>query len=225
MITPPLTYREVTIGNATLKKNSKGTFVLTVDDNVWMTLSPGHYSQLYQQLLEYEIGEGSCLITGLGLGGITLLLAKKSNVTHVTVYEKNTDIIKLFYYFCEINNISQEVLNKISIIEQDANTIKDQAFDYGFFDHFELETGSYIIECVRNISLNNNIKKIWFWPIGDMYLKWCINMDRTIDYTSLNEYINIINIKNIFNDINPLTHYFAITGYCTNNKPHYMYGH
>jgi len=171
------------------------------------------FRTIYQQLLEYKIGKGKCAVTGLGFGFLTLLLAKKEDVISVTVYEMNSDVIKLFYYFCENNNISNQIMQKINIIKQDANTIINQDYDYGLFDHFEMENADYILNCVRNLSLNNNFKTIWFWPAGGIYTTWCKNTNRPVDCESLEKFISNINIRNCFKDVTPLTHYFATTGY------------
>jgi hypothetical protein len=213
MIIPPLIIHEKTIGSASVKEIRKDVFTLSVDGQVWMQHSLKNYRQIFQQLLEIKIGKGKCALTGLGFGFLALILAKKEDVSSVTVYELNKDVISMFYYFCKENNISNNIMQKINIIEQDANTITDQNYDCGLFDHFELEEFDYIIDCVKTLSYNNNFNTVWFWPAGGIYFDWCDKENKPVDCNSLEEFINFINIKNCFKEINPLTHYFATTGY------------
>ena len=221
MIIPPLEFHEITIDTAELKAsyNSK-LYTLYVDNKRWMTYDMTTYQQIYQLQLEFETGVGHIVLTGLGLGILTILLAKKPSVESVTVYELNESVIKLFYFFCNKNKIPKCILDKIKIINQDANSFNNQTFDYGFLDHYELETPGEIIDSVKSISVRNNIKNVWFWPLRGFYVQWAKGTGNDLNYISLNKFIKEeVNIKNLYSNFTPLTHYFAIAGYTHNNTP------
>ena len=64
----------------------------------------------------------------------------------------------MFYYFCYKNSVPYFILQKIKIIEQNADNVTGQNYNCGFLDHFEYESEAIILNKVRSISNNNNIK-------------------------------------------------------------------
>jgi hypothetical protein len=85
-------------------------------------------TSLKQQYSAYDLAQGNVLISRLGLGVITLWIASKPSVNHVTVIEKSKDVIDLFL----INN---DCPDNVTILHEDpANFRSMKHFDYIYFD-------------------------------------------------------------------------------------------
>jgi hypothetical protein len=113
--------------------NEKFTFpAVYQNDRMWMSVSPNEINTM-----QYNIAyaRGKVLTFGLGLGYFAYMCSLKSEVTSITIVEKNEKVIELVNKYI----LPQfEFKDKITIIKADAydyiKTLKDGEFDYAFVD-------------------------------------------------------------------------------------------
>ena len=102
-------------------------------ENVWMSLNPNEINTMKPYI---EKAHGNVLVFGLGLGYYPFMVALKDDVKHITIIEKDKDIIDLFK-----ENIFPNFKNKekVSIVHADAfdyleKNKNDASFDTVFVD-------------------------------------------------------------------------------------------
>jgi spermidine synthase len=131
--------------------------VLTIDGNVWMSLTPMEIQSAHVPL---SLSEGRVGTSGLGLGYFTLLAAESESVESVTVFEINDQIIE---YFTESFK-DRECFDKIEIVKGDVReTMKGYTFDTFFADHYQNLLDEEIPEDIRLLTKNNKIECYRFW--------------------------------------------------------------
>lgn len=98
--------------------------------NVWMSLNPNEIETMKPFI---DKAKGEVLVLGLGMGYVPFMMANKSEVKHITIIEKDKNIINLF------NKVLFPLFknkNKISVVQDDAihylNSKKK--YDYIFAD-------------------------------------------------------------------------------------------
>jgi len=176
----PLTYFPARIGKAAVTYKN-GLYVLSYDNKRWMGYDTNTGLQVSEFSIELDLAHGHCVTSGLGLGIIQTLLAENDKVTKVSVYEKNKDIIDLFYEIIEKNSVD---ISKIEIHNFDADLIEGISCDCMFLDHFEHEPEQEVISRVRNISLKNSATVLWYWPAASHYITYCLSNTKDIDNSS-----------------------------------------
>ena len=130
------------------------------DDVVWMSTDPNEINTMRESIKE---AHGNVLAFGLGLGYFPIMCAIKSEVTSVTIVEKDKEIIEIFK-----KHILPlfEYKEKIHIIEDDAFNYarKDLSrYDYLFIDIWHNpEDGLPLYLRFKNILKNKNIK-VSYW--------------------------------------------------------------
>ena len=106
--------------------------MITENGRPWMSITP---NEMYT--MQESIGEahGNVLTLGCGMGYFAYMAALKDSVDHVTIVEKEPEVISLFRT-CILPQFSCK--DKISIIEADAfeymSTLEDGKYDYCFAD-------------------------------------------------------------------------------------------
>jgi hypothetical protein len=194
----PIKYFPVEVGKAELSYTLRG-FSLKYDGKEWMSLDPRTEIQAREQFFEIEHASGVCVTTGLGMGIVQTLLAMKSEVTEVIVYEKNQDMIDLFKILMKTSPIA---LDKIQIICKDADSLENITCDCLFMDHYEKESAAEIIERSREIAKRCNSTLTWFWPASKLYIKYVVENNREFDSESFSDWSKLININNFPTQIN-----------------------
>lgn len=130
-------YDEITISPDYKEYSAIGYFdkpfsylALTEGNNIWMSLSPNEIETMKPYI---EKAHGDVLVLGLGLGYVPYMMSLKDHVKHITIVEKDQDIINLFNKMIFPHFKYQ---NKITIIKDDAiNYVKhNQRYDYIFAD-------------------------------------------------------------------------------------------
>lgn len=196
-IKSPLEYFEISKGKARLVKQGD-YYNLSHNNRKWMGYHTTNFWQAQEFVVELNLAYGVCVTTGLGLGIIQTLLCSNDKVSKVIVYEKNKDIIDIFYSIIEKNNFD---ISKIEIINQSADEMKNQICDCLFLDHFEGESETEILDRVSKIEANNTCNLLWYWPAGYHYITFLekkrkkISLDSYIEwknYTGLNFLPSII---------------------------------
>jgi hypothetical protein len=193
----PIKYFPAKVGKAELSYSHRG-FTLKHDGREWMSFNPRTEIQAREQFFEIDHAHGVCVTTGLGMGIVHQLLAMKSEVTEVIVYEKNQDLIDLFKILMKTSPIA---LDKIQIICKDADSLENITCDCLFMDHYENDPAAEIIERSREIAKRCNSTLTWFWPASQFYVKYVMENNREFDSESFSDWSKLMNISNFPTEI------------------------
>lgn len=130
-------YDEITVNDQYQEFSNIGFFkekfsylALCEGQNVWMSLNPNEIETMKPFINK---AKGEVLVLGLGMGYVPFMMANKPEVRHITIIEKDKNIINLFnqVLFPSFTN-----KNKITIVQDDAihylNSKKK--YDYIFAD-------------------------------------------------------------------------------------------
>ncbi len=102
------------------------------DGVLWMSVTPNEINTMAQPISK---AHGNVLTFGLGLGYIAYMCLQKKEVGHVTIVERDKDVIELFK-----RHILPQFARKqdVTIVESDAydylSSMNDGEFDYAFVD-------------------------------------------------------------------------------------------
>lgn len=129
-------------------------------NNILMKISPMEIESSYMFI---KYAKGVVGIVGLGLGYVVQELAKKEEVKKVVVYEKEKDIIDLYYSSFKENN-------KIEIINEDAFKAKGKKFDYFYVDIYEYKLHTKVVEDFKTFNNLHNIEEYFFWGLEHFLL-------------------------------------------------------
>lgn len=191
--TVPEIFYPVKVGNASCKEPAPGVFNLYVDNERWSVHDYYFKALLYDSFIEIEKAYGDCITTGLGFGIIELCLASKPNVRKVTIFEKHQSVVDLFLTYADNAKVN---LDKIEILVEDANEIKNQKSDCLILDHFESETFEDIVAGTRKLSKNNSQDFIYFWPATKEFCENSFKYKLPITTESFAAWGKSLNIKN-----------------------------
>lgn len=99
-------------------------------NNIWMSLNPNEIETMKPFI---DKGQGNVLVLGLGMGYVPFMMSLKDDVKHITIVEKDQNIINLFNNLLFPHFINK---NKITIIKDDAikYVSKNNKYDYIFAD-------------------------------------------------------------------------------------------
>ena len=103
---------------------------LTEGNNIWMSLNPNEIETMKPFI---DKGNGNVLVLGLGMGYVPFMMSLNPDVEHITIVEKDQNIINLFNNLLFPHFINK---NKITIIKDDAikYVSKNNKYDYIFAD-------------------------------------------------------------------------------------------
>lgn len=128
--------------------------------NIWMRISPMEIESSYMFI---KYAKGIVGVVGLGLGYVVQELAKKEEVKKVVVYEKEKDIIDLYYSSFKENK-------KIEIINEDAFKAKGKKFDYFYVDIYEYKLHTKVVEDFKIFNKLHKIEEYFFWGLEHFLL-------------------------------------------------------
>lgn len=121
----------------------------------WMSITP---NEIYTMKKPIEDATGNVLTLGCGMGYFAYMVALKDNVEHVTIIEKQPEVIELFNTFI-LPQFSCK--DKITIVQADAfdyiKTLNDGEYDYCFVDIWQGNTDS--VPYLKMKQLCNRFKK------------------------------------------------------------------
>lgn len=124
---------------------------------LWMSLTP---MEVQSAWVPIRRAKGRVVLGGLGLGYAALMMAAKSNVEHVEVYEINDDCIALF----EQLHGHREEAKKISVINEDFREIAlDVRGDFVWNDIYQTMLPDDVIDDIRLFRRNPHIDEYRFW--------------------------------------------------------------
>ena len=130
-------YDEIDVNNKYQELSNIGFFkekfsylALCEGQNVWMSLNPNEIETMKPFIKK---AKGEVLVLGLGMGYVPFMMANKNEVKHITIVEKDPNIINLFnkVLFPSFTN-----KNKISVVQDDAIHYLNakKKYDYIFAD-------------------------------------------------------------------------------------------
>ena len=99
-------------------------------NNIWMSLNPNEIETMKPFINK---GQGNVLVLGLGMGYVPFMMSLNPDVKHITIVERDQNIINLFNNLLFPHFINK---NKITIIKDDAikYVSKNNKYDYIFAD-------------------------------------------------------------------------------------------
>ena len=99
-------------------------------NNIWMSLNPNEIETMKPFI---DKGNGNVLVLGLGMGYVPFMMSLNNDVKHITIVEKDQNIINLFNNLLFPHFVNK---NKITIIKDDAikYVSKNNKYDYIFAD-------------------------------------------------------------------------------------------
>lgn len=187
----PLKYFPIKIGNFEVRSGLMYSYGLFTGTDLWMSTHTGDTTDLS---IEIFYGHGKCITTGIGLAIKESILSLKPEVTEVICYEKNPEIIDLFYRIMRYNNFDH---SKIKIIHGDAEDISGLDCDCLFLDHYLCQPDAYIQQSAAKISKNNNGKITWYWPAIRHYISYVDERNLPLTKQTFSDWAKVLNIKNM----------------------------
>jgi 16S rRNA G966 N2-methylase RsmD len=133
------------------------------NDVTWMSVTPFEIETM-QPLIDQV--KGHVLMLGLGLGYFAFMATLKTNVHHVTIIEKNQNIIKLFKEHILPQFPHQD---KITVIQADALTyaetyLKDQKFGSVFVDlYHDAKDGLAVYLKMKKMEMLQPTLPVYYW--------------------------------------------------------------
>jgi hypothetical protein len=133
------------------------------NDVTWMSVTPFEIETM-QPLIDQV--KGHVLMLGLGLGYFAFMAALKTNVHHITIIEKNQNIIRLFKEQIFPQFPHQD---KITIIQADAFTyaeshLKDQVFGSMFVDlYHDAKDGLAVYLKIKKMEILQPTLPVYYW--------------------------------------------------------------
>ena len=130
-------YDEISVTNDYKEYSAIGYFkkpfsylALCEGNNIWMSLNPNEIETMKPFI---DKGQGNVLVLGLGMGYVPFMMSLKDDVKHITIVEKDQNIINLFNNLLFPHFVNK---NKITIIKDDAikYVSKNNKYDYIFAD-------------------------------------------------------------------------------------------
>lgn len=129
-------------------------------NNIWMKISPLELESSYM-FIKYATGRVG--VVGLGLGYVVQELAKKDDISEIIVYEKEKEIIDLYYLNFKNNN-------KIKIINEDAYKADKESFDFFYVDIYEYKLTSQVVDDYIKFNELHDIDEYLFWGMEHFLL-------------------------------------------------------
>jgi len=127
----------------------------------WMSLTP---SEIESQTIGLDAARGHTVVLGLGMGWLAANVALKSEVSHVTVVERNDDVLGLFEQLGVFDQLPLEAREKIEIVKADALEYRPTApVDSMQADIWERFTEVQKLADVRRMQDNIGAKAVYFW--------------------------------------------------------------
>jgi hypothetical protein len=142
-----------------------GTAVLTgpgvAGKASWMSIMP---SEIESQELGLQFAQGHTVVLGLGMGWLAANAALRPEVDHVTVVERDSDIIELVAAANVFEQLPAEAREKLEIVHADALTWKPSfSVDTLQADIWEKFVEDRKLDDVRRMQDNIGANAVYFW--------------------------------------------------------------
>lgn len=135
------------------------SFKITENGNIYMTPTIMEYNTMKAEI---DRARGNVLTFGLGIGFFQYMCLLKSEVTHITVIEKNENIIKFFkeYILPQFNRKNITIINGNAFDYFRKEYFEN--YDYIFVDiHFNNDDGFKVYK--KLINSNVDMNNVGFW--------------------------------------------------------------
>lgn len=218
----PLNYSSIRLGNTRLQVDKNNNVDLWVDGEHFMGLTTNTFWQAKEFELENSLAYGTCVTTGLGLGLVQLQMMKNPKVDHVIVYEKSQDVIDIFRSFIAQTDID---ISKLTILQQDADSVENITVDCIFLDHFSDPHPENIIPKVQRFCKSNHAHKVWYWPAAYHFLMYIgqknlnINLD---SYARWRQDLNLLFMSEL--DLSHIDDIKSLSNLYKTDTKQYIYG-
>lgn len=127
----------------------------------WMSMTP---SEIESQEIGLAAAYGHTVVLGLGMGWLAGNVAIKPEVDHVTVVERDPDVLALMQTLDVFDQLPAEARAKIEIVEADALTWKPPSpVDTLQADIWERFVEDSKLADVRRMQDNIGAKAVYFW--------------------------------------------------------------
>ncbi|MDD4603815.1 MAG: hypothetical protein PHF97_08420 [Bacteroidales bacterium] len=103
------------------------------NDHEWMAIKPNEIETMQPAI---DIVEGEVVTFGLGLGYFVYMASIKKRVQHITVVERNNEVIQLFkrYILPQFQEKEKVEIISVDAYEYTEKQMPDKKFDYAFVD-------------------------------------------------------------------------------------------
>ena len=148
-------------------------YVLVRSGKVWMSLTP---MELESQAMHAFYARGTVVVAGLGMGMLLYNIARKPEVKHVVVIEKDPDVIELFKWSTDYEQ--WDCAEKITIYCKEA----ERAWvlgrpDYLAIDIFPTLGDSTLRSKTKQVLENCPAERVVSWGMELDYMSWCADED------------------------------------------------
>lgn len=129
----------------------------------WMSLSP---LEIESQGIAPRHAHGHTVVMGLGMGWVAINIAMNPAVSHVSVIERDPDVISLFGWSNALAGLPAEVTDKIDIIHADALAWRPApglAADFLYADIWSNLDEPQTLDDVRRMQANVAAKMVYYW--------------------------------------------------------------
>lgn len=127
----------------------------------WMSLTP---SEIESQTIGLAAAAGHTVVLGLGMGWLAANAALKPEVTHVTVVERNADVLCLIEEQGVFAQLPKPAREKIEIVKSDAFAYHpSEAVDSLQADIWERFTEDQKLDDMRRLQDGIGAKALYFW--------------------------------------------------------------
>jgi hypothetical protein len=131
------------------------------DGNAWMSITP---NEIFTMEDSIKKATGNVLTLGCGMGYWAYMVSEKDDVDHVTIVEKEPDVIELFTTFILPQFAHKD---KITIVQADAfkymESLEDGSFDYCFADIWRGNTDTVPYIKLKQICKKFRKTKMSYW--------------------------------------------------------------
>lgn len=127
----------------------------------WMSLSP---HEIESQELGCRYAAGHTAVMGLGMGWVALNMALNPKVAHVTVIERDPEVIELFEQTRVLDGLPVECARKIRVVRADALEWRpEEPVDFLYADIWRRLEEPQTLDDVRRMQANVRAEVIYFW--------------------------------------------------------------
>lgn len=127
----------------------------------WMSLSP---IEIEAQEIGIRAAHGHTAVLGLGMGWVAANVALQDEVTHVTVVERDPDVIAFVAAQNVFDQVPHQVRAKIDIVQSDALEWRPAAaIDVLHADIWQRLIDPHKLDDVRRMQANIGAQQIYFW--------------------------------------------------------------
>lgn len=147
------------VGSFEIVEREPGYFYLYINGEQWMAYDMNSHLEAYELFSHYTLAKGHVVVTGLGFGVRESWILTKSDVTKLTIIEKNKEVIN----YHKRNKSAFLKDPRVEIINMDASEYKGSC-DVLLLDHYETSDYEIILADVKKIQDNVDCKTMWFWP-------------------------------------------------------------